>query len=610
MPARVNSVRLSAGYVTNHYGTILAWFFLAMVLYASVFQLPFAFPPSVPTFSASYEAGFNNRVASAAVAVFSVIAFMAAFARQKLQPAITASNMPVWLLLVALVVQITFLSGLAACVLSSPHNYGEATYMLDRLDQVDLFGRVPFRDFEFAYGPLMLYGPVFVKHVLSPLQVSLECAYYISLIGMTALGLVLLFWVIDTLIPRRSYKIAVFVLFATCLNTTMGMNYTFFRFIGPYAAILFVTRFKKVSTVAFLLFLAGLAELGISPEIGLAFMVGASFYCLCRAVQGGRLWIVGVVTPWIGCAVIVLIFGSGYFRVVQSFSSGFNNFVIVPVPHILIYLAAAVFIVPMGVAAAARRGTSKDLAVVALWTVSVALIPSALGRCDSGHVILAGLGIFLLSFAFQSTRPRLLRNTWIGLVSAVILMQAVNGYRFYARPMLSSAGSGIRAYFPPGIANSVFARLQMLSPRLEELTKGPQSRQLDFAEDLIAAVGQASVAAPFGIDKQALKLLKSADKYRPEFFAGLVNVSDARSEDIKIKDLRGAKWAIVPHDLSLGSQDLAFVRRVFAWPVSYPRKREQYISGSRVRCVLETTWIYVRSVGNGEYLLYRNPSFQ
>lgn len=121
-----------------------------MAAYLAVFYLPFLFPPSVFCLSASYSAGFNNKVASIAAVLFGVGAF--AMARKvtiqaKRLDIGTHWRVPFKVLAGVLVVYTCVIFGLSACVYAYPHDYGESAPFLDRLDQIALFGGTPFRDF-------------------------------------------------------------------------------------------------------------------------------------------------------------------------------------------------------------------------------------------------------------------------------------------------------------------------------------------------------------------------------------------------------------------------------------------------------------------------------
>ena len=151
----------------------------------------------------------------------------------------SASRLPVLALWITVCFYASILGVYSVLVHASSHSFGEASYFLNRIDQIALFGKVPFRDFEFAYGPLLLYVPALVHGLGAPLQISVEWSYYLSLVLFSIAGVCALFWLVDNLIPGRYYKLVVFGGLALIgLNPTMGMNYRYFRFIGPYVAIL------------------------------------------------------------------------------------------------------------------------------------------------------------------------------------------------------------------------------------------------------------------------------------------------------------------------------------------------------------------------------------
>ena len=72
----------------------------------------------------------------------------------------------------------------------------------------------------------------------------------------------------------------------------------------------------------------------------------------------------------------------------------------VPAAHIVLYLASLFYATPLLIACILGKGRKEAKPVMIAWAVLIVLmIPSALGRCDPGHVITGGLGAILLMFA-------------------------------------------------------------------------------------------------------------------------------------------------------------------------------------------------------------------
>ena len=56
------------------------------------------------------------------------------------------------------------------------------------------------------------------------------------------------------------------------------------------------------------------------------------------------------IAAWAGPSVLLAIFGPGYVQTFAAFSEGAQNFVVVPMPHVLLFLTALIFIIPLGAA--------------------------------------------------------------------------------------------------------------------------------------------------------------------------------------------------------------------------------------------------------------------
>jgi len=79
------------------------------------------------------------------------------------------SRMPRTLLWSAWIGYLAFYGLLAASIYNNVRYYAlDNAGVLEALGQMDSFGRIPYRDFSFAYGPLMLYLPLAVKHMGAP----------------------------------------------------------------------------------------------------------------------------------------------------------------------------------------------------------------------------------------------------------------------------------------------------------------------------------------------------------------------------------------------------------------------------------------------------------
>jgi hypothetical protein len=300
----------------------------------------------------------------------------------------------------------------------------------------------------------------------------------------------------------------------------------------------------------------------------------------------------------------VLIFGRSYLASFMEVAQGGLNFVVVPAPHILLFLAALVFIVPIGMSRLPSSYWREHPGLIGMAVSSVVLVPAALGRCDVGHVFWEGFGIFLLSLGFAYKYPPAARRVWLSLVCVVFLVGALTGLWFYAPQLVSVAGADVRAYVP-----SATGLVQRLTPsRFWDFLADPGPQRIS-GEQLAARVGGAAIAMPFGVDKSMAKLLQKSHLYSPSLFGGFINVLDAKAENLKIEDTDKQEWVLIPAGhIGLPDEDLNSVRRVFSLPIRYRYLRAPFVPGKRLLAHLNSDWTK-RDIIDG-FRLYQNTALR
>src|SRR3569833_1389209 len=167
------------------------WFIpYVLIALAAIFYLPRLFPPSAPSASDSYLFGYNNRIGIilllffVALGVILTRGFNLDHTRQRYQH----RPLPRWVLPGSLFLVAV---GCAAMYLVAGryHGFGESFYLIDRITLL-AEGRVPYRDFEFVYGPAQLYGPLLLHKLL---HLGIADAYYLFWALSYLLGAWLLF---------------------------------------------------------------------------------------------------------------------------------------------------------------------------------------------------------------------------------------------------------------------------------------------------------------------------------------------------------------------------------------------------------------------------------
>jgi hypothetical protein len=289
--------------------------------------------------------------------------------------------------------------------------FGESQYLIDRMKMV-AEGARPYKDFEFAYGVLFLYGP----RTLMFLRLSAEQGYFVFWLMWLLGGVWMLAKILEMLDYPSAHKSEIFNLFCLFQLPVLlctGLNYSFLRFLpAPYFGLL-VQRMDargghRHRTIAMLMAVAfTVVLLMVSPEMALAYGIGTLGYF---AVFGRWDWrsAATYATLVIGEAVVLLEANRmDVFATMKAFSGGANNFPIIPAGHILFFFFMC-GLVSIFVAARLRTGSRGDgmLMVVA---VSTGTLFAALGRCDEGHVVLAAVGIVIVATVLASTFPRIWR---------------------------------------------------------------------------------------------------------------------------------------------------------------------------------------------------------
>ena len=432
----------------------LPWILGGAAWLIAIYNLPYHFPPP-PAISLSYVYGYNNRIALGLILLGSAaIAYWA--------PPLGRSASPdsgLGLSRKTLRKAVTFNAAVCAFFLPFVHTlrgFDESVYLIDRAALAANWA-VPYRDFEFAYGPLFIYGPAWLARGL---HLALPDAYCILWLCLTLAGPCLLYATLLWTGVGREQLLVPFVLFAfaSILGTlTTGLNYTLFRFIlGPFLGVLLVRILRCGETTYRGLRVAWvvpftLIVLAVSPELALSFALGAiTFVAWWISVEQRR----DAAVPLAGSALLLCgVFAEavhlGEFRTLFAFGNGGFNFPITPNLFPLLVLSA------VGVAAwmvgdAVRRRCADPLLM--LVATSLPALAAAFGRCDWGHLLLNPCGLVLAAVLTAEQSQKLQR--WYPEAFAVCflmlapvfssrqMLQALSSWRLMIVGLTQSQGSG------------------------------------------------------------------------------------------------------------------------------------------------------------------------
>ena len=587
---------------------------LAMLLATGfgVFILPFFFPPPyLAGISVANVAGFNNKVAAVVAAALSVFVFFVSLkwpwivSGEKAQGDYGRLSRRLVLLTTSLCGGL--LAFLSYLIYNSHQRYlGDAGYFIEQLSKHTDYGRKLYTEIEFPYGPLTFYAPVFVRALLFPLHLSLSAAYYIALIVEYFVGLFLFAYVINSLPMRRCWKTLSFLLCAMAtMHISLGLNYSPFRFIVPAAFLVVAARHRNVWTAVTWFFAGEITCLAISPEIGFAFGAGSVAFGGYQTFVAARSWLVSVAAPFVATAVFLLLAGPGYLLMLKLFAAGVFSFVVEPLPHIITFLIALVWLVPAGLALTLRQKRPEAPMLIALYVLVLALVPVSFGRADPLHTLFNGFVLYLLSMVIISFWRRSREVIWAFCVTAVFLFTTCVDTIGYESVWLEAIPYAVFHHHARHLLQGALTlvRTGSISAAKQKMIWTDEDHSFDI-KALQAIVGDAPVAVPLEVPFYVEEALKRSGQYRPSFYSFLVGVYDASAEARDVRDLNVSSWALLPENTSVHmTQTPDDTRASMGIQITYPAKHEPYVVGNIFNDNLLKQWEFVSRVGI--YKVYR-----
>ena len=382
----------------------------------------------------------------------------------------------------------------------------ESQYFLDRYAMFSMGGHL-YRDFEFDYGPLMFYPPVWIARLC---HISLGNAYFLALVLQWTLGVWVLWKVVAIAARGTSHGRSIFLLLWIFFLTGMpdsGTNYTPLRFCAALLVALAVhslfTRGASVFAIFGLALIGASALLLYSPEQGIAFAIGTIlFFVLC--VRPARLDLLA----GLGAFVIVLsivFWLAGRFGVLDNVAAvggGGLNFPLLfslqtLVLLFLLVVAGCVFI------AGFRTHTSQG-PLFYLICLSLVSAPAAFSRADIGHIIINTLGALIAALVVLSQYRSIWRWTWPAF--AIVILLATYGkftlYKGTFQVQTHEAVFGTQYYSPT--VDKVYTAIYKLTHRnaQERLDRIRESVDRNTNHNAVPLPSHAILLAPFGVPRR------------------------------------------------------------------------------------------------------------
>ena len=577
-----------------------------------VFIVPLFVPMKpVQTISPSYLAGFNNTFATLAAATLSVLVFLLTlwfrwrgFALPRL--AATRNERLRGGFIAAVVLASAAVLAVCAWLVTASHlrYLADAGYFIEQATVRRDTGRALYTQLEFAYGPLLLLPEIWLSQLL---HCSMTAAYYVTLVLESSLGLLMLAFVLNEVPMRASLRKPAFVLLAIgAITPHLGLNYTFFRFVSPFAVLLFATRSRSVWRCALLLSVGEVFVVLISPELGLAMAVGVMTFGLLRAWGEGWRWLLTAILPIAVLGTLLLTLGVPFLHMAATFSRGALSLPVGPYPHILVFLFALVWLVPFGMARYAPLREPLGSRLLALYAISLAFLPAALGRCDPLHILFDGVGVLVLSLMGLSGSSKRSRLAWLAAIAVLVAWNHFVNERLF----VSRSAEVMRQTFVPHLPKPVAATLVKVAGNYrkdlgEVLGQRPSTDfYLDEAQ-LNRLVGNAPVVTPIEIPLSLENQLKRTHHYDPGYYAFWVDMMNPAAEQRSIRDINACTWMLLPRVWRSDNVHTTQWLHLFqGLKLPYrTRHTAPYDAGLAFEQNLEQHWIPVQSFG--QYVLYR-----
>jgi len=420
--------------ICNAKSIITNRWFLVLVSVAFVicfFTVPYFFPPSDMVESMSYDYGFNNRfgvlLVALSIVVYGVLGFLNRDSRNTVLFVKETDGLPImsYLYGIFFVVLFFILAFLCGDLLSS----NDYNFFLSHIYEMS-YGKIPYRDFAFGYGPFTVYLPYWIS--LSFPSISISNAYILSVFLFHSAGLYAVFELINHLnISYTEKKWMFWLAYLVFFPMTVGINYQAFRFVFPFWAM---WRCHSVNMKSKILFipLSVIFALAFAPEMGLVYLIAALLYCgLQYYVILDRVYI-GLIILILGLTACFLYVFFPMFTYVQSFGTGYLNFPFIPSFHIIVFFLC-IFIVGYCLGIKFRE-IDRNVLEISLMILALGLIPVCLGRCDPGHVTYNGFFIICFAFVIILATFKVARLFVAGTTVVIVWMcfgYNLNMYRYY-----------------------------------------------------------------------------------------------------------------------------------------------------------------------------------
>ena len=408
--------------------------FIVLFFIFAILQFPYYFPPMTPSFSSSYEVGYNNKIAIIivwiAMLVFAFIGFCSTYKMNvtRVDTNDKKNMISKTHIKIALTLSVLFILACYICVGDDLNNGGESGYFIFSLKQME-FGLVPYKDFAYLYGPLFCYVPYLLNYFIGDVVVS----YLLSLAIIDSIGLVIFYYIVNTLNTYVKIKLVIFYLvFLFYFPICLGLNYQITRCIVPYWGLIFIDKYyQNIDTkLVWILLSSLLLTFGCGPEVGIVNAIVILSYFLIHLIfrkDKNSLRYIGLTI--ITSGAFVLVFKNMFITLFTS-SSGVCNFPIVFSWYVILFLIL-LFISGFYLGYCIKDIRKNTLNIVIILYI-MGILPACLGRCDFGHIYTYCIMLFPLVLSVISQleikRIRYCLMILFSLISILPKLWDIQGY--------------------------------------------------------------------------------------------------------------------------------------------------------------------------------------
>lgn len=594
----------------NKSGTVVEFILWISAIY-TLFILPWKIGGLKAIKGESYAFGFNNRMG---IMYFGICVLMLSLYKTLIDREKKSINSLLWINysgkifpslkddLTGYIILIIY-SGIAFIFtiwwnaqLVMPYWGGELQYFLGRVDLIAL-GWQPYRDFQFNYGPALLYIPYWVSYFSFGL-IGLEDAYAMCVATCIVLGFISVYIYLRKLaLPEQKRSLILILGLSMWGGVTMGLNYTPLRFgIVPCMLIIFdyyaTKSYKRNylydSGMAFIV--SGIC-LMISPEMGIASSVGLITYGVLYSYSKCRVFILSILSGITLSMLLMQFVFNGYLSAVASFSNGLYNFPIYPNAHNILLCFSTLIIIPSLISGSINNIYNPVAPIAVSFACSSGvLLPSALGRCDPGHVIYNGYTLFLMMFAAAATKGRNIFKLWILTFFIVIVFMGQISYWNICAPMWRNALEERTFYNKNTKIVNAWKDWWDFSKKWSSNSKRLDWRKTPpYPSEIAEKISGKKVAIPLGIDIGTERLLKMDKAFNPHSnMSFLPEMYVEKDVDRRIRELVNYDIIIIPERYFFNKQSYinllnyekcthAFLSNLFLLPVNTRIVNEPYI---------------------------------